>query len=333
MLGLSLDVSGGGQEAQVPDLPDEGLGPEDVIDTDTVLGGGAGGKVTLCKNAVTGQLYAKKSVLYVDENKMKEIDSEVSALRRHQCDYLITFYGAYFDHQACSVHFVLEYMDVGSLQDVVAVNRAKEASIPADILSHLMKQALTGLQYIHHTLKAIHRDFKPGNLLLNNTGSVKVTDFGISRELESSANCAETYVGTLLFMAPEMIQTKSRSYTNKIDIWAAGITLIELTTNDHPFSKCAQGNFLDYFNSVTQELPSLDQGPSDLQNFVARCIQKNPSDRESCHQLLEHTWLTSHQATDAFMKEYLAWVQQVSTAIKSQDNSSWMQFDDLDAMA
>ncbi|KAJ9441948.1 Mitogen-activated protein kinase kinase 2 [Diplonema papillatum] len=322
---LFLDVSMGEIEPEVPNV-NEGLGEDDVDDFGMVLGSGAGGKVTLCKNRKTGEILAKKTVVLLDDNKMKEVMREVSALRKHDCQHLVRFYGVYFSRQEHSTNFLLEYMDVGSLQDVTRANEQFNCSMDTSILALIMRQAVAGLKYIHHTLKMIHRDLKPGNLLLSSDGAVKVSDFGISRDLgDSSTNYAETYVGTLLFMAPEMTRV-SRRYTNKIDIWALGISAIELATGEHPFRSSGEGTFLEHFQRMQNyqlELPASVR--PEVRNFIEGCVQQDPEARMDCAKLLSTAWLkdteVEHQTPEFHMK-YLSWIQEVKGMIKAAQGES-----------
>ena len=243
-----------------------------------------------------------------DKQTMKTITAEVNALRQHNCKYLITFYGAYYDAIGGSANFILEYMDVGSLQKVLK----EGSSLPKNIVSHITCDALKGLQYIHHTLKMIHRDFKPGNLLLNKRGDVKVTDFGVSRGLESSADSCNSYVGTLIYMAPERVPGghAKAEYTNKVDIWAVGITVFQMVTGKHPYQQ--HQAFLDYFQ-VVELSPSLDQEhDDDLREFVDLALQQEPQNRPDCATLLSTPLMKSIEAISRepeFKTEYIQWLE------------------------
>ncbi|RHZ40082.1 hypothetical protein DYB26_015934 [Aphanomyces astaci] len=94
----------------------------------------------------------------------------------------------------------MEYMGVGSLQDVVL----KCGGIAEPLVARIAASVLRGLQHIHGN-RMVHRDIKPHNLLLNHQGDIKISDFGLARTLNDNVTQTKTFVGTLLYMAPERI--------------------------------------------------------------------------------------------------------------------------------
>lgn len=102
---------------------------------------------------------------------------------------MITFYGAFY--REGSITIALEYMDGGSLANVLA----QVGPVPERVLANMAFQILWGLAYLKHD-KRVHRDLKPSNLLINSRGEVKVTDFGVSAELQNSIAMCGTFVGT-----------------------------------------------------------------------------------------------------------------------------------------
>lgn len=103
--------------------------------------------------------------------------------------YLIAFHAAYYEHGVTTL--VLEYMNRQSLSEVVkqygAVNEAT--------LQHIAVQITRGLAVLHNS-KHIHRDIKPGNVLINSNVDVKIADFGVLTALSESVDMATTYIGT-----------------------------------------------------------------------------------------------------------------------------------------
>ena len=91
------------------------------------------------------------------------------------------------------VHVALEFMDLGSLADLK--KRLGGSGVPPFYLSNITYQIMNGLDYLHKK-KMLHRDIKPENILHNRSGFVKLTDFGIAKDLDKTLAMAGTFVGT-----------------------------------------------------------------------------------------------------------------------------------------
>jgi serine/threonine-protein kinase len=125
---------------------------------------------------------------------------------------------------------VMEYVDGRLLKDIVA-----EGPLPEHEAVRITSQILTALEYSHRA-GVVHRDIKPGNIMIANNGQVKVMDFGIARAVaESSATIAETstIVGTAQYFSPE--QARGESVDARTDLYSTGIVLFEMLTGQAPF--------------------------------------------------------------------------------------------------
>ena len=99
---------------------------------------------------------------------------------------------------------------------------------------NILLKILWGLAYMKCE-KRVHRDIKPSNLLINSNGEVKVTDFGVSAELQSTLAMCGTFVGTFKYMSPERIRNQPYSYPS--DLWSFGLVMIECATGIYPYTE------------------------------------------------------------------------------------------------
>lgn len=129
---------------------------------------------------------------------------------------VVTFHDAYMDKERGLVCVVMEHMDGDTLQKFVTEKQA--LSEPA--LAGVARSVLRGLAEMHAQRK-IHRDIKPSNILLDRQGRVKISDFGLVRELTKTGSFAKTFTGTVTYMSPERIQDSGHGFPS--DIWSLGM--------------------------------------------------------------------------------------------------------------
>lgn len=129
---------------------------------------------------------------------------------------VVAFHDAYTETEHGCVCMVMEYMDGGTLQQFVSRGQAlSESSLAA--VAHSVLRGLAEM----HAKHQIHRDIKPSNILVDRHGRVKISDFGIVRELTGASSLATTFTGTLTYMSPERITERDYSYPS--DLWSLGL--------------------------------------------------------------------------------------------------------------
>eukprot|EP01062_Namystynia_karyoxenos_P033074 TRINITY_DN24344_c0_g1_i1.p2 TRINITY_DN24344_c0_g1~~TRINITY_DN24344_c0_g1_i1.p2 ORF type:complete len:338 (+),score=115.04 TRINITY_DN24344_c0_g1_i1:93-1106(+) len=334
---LKLDCGGfGGEDQGIPDLPAGGYTQDDIDITGVELGAGAGGQVNLVRLAKTGQKLAKKSVKLDDDGKRAEVERELTAFLGCECEQLIRFYGAYYTEEDHSVHLLLEYMDLGSLQDVINASGA----VPATVVTHITRQATLGLRYLHHEKKGIHRDLKPGNLLINTKGAVKLTDFGVARAMDDSLASAATFVGTLQYMAPERLQPAGK-YNFKADMWSLGLTVIQIATGEHPYSKSSGQGFFGLFQEIKDQPPPTLPENSDfskaMHQWLEMCLKKDPAERATTTELLDTMWMDEAKVQEedkGFWEFYQSWLDESHGLIREKKaESAGVDMEEFDKMA
>lgn len=131
----------------------------------------------------------------------------------------------------------MEYC-LGSAADIIEVHKAP---LLEEEISAICAGCLAGLSYLHLQSR-IHRDIKAGNILLTDSGCIKLADFGSA----SIASPANSFVGTPYWMAPEVILAMDEGqYEGKVDVWSLGITCIELGMHNWGF--CTIVNFSIFY--------------------------------------------------------------------------------------
>lgn len=274
-------------------------------------------KKELLGNGVSGQVYkaelndmnfALKIIPYKEDEKFKKlIENEIRALHQCKCDYLIKCYASYILDN--SVNIVLEFMDKGTLTDVLKLH----GKIPENILGVIALQILEGINYLHKQ-KIIHRDIKPSNILVNSKGKVKISDFGVSGYVKDTLGNRETMVGTYMYMAPERI--KNLPYTLVSDIWSVGISLMECAYGGNPFiygkKKNDKNEKLDFWvlsGYVIDDPPKLNrlEFSEDFCDFIDCCLIKNPDERYNTEALLNHKFIQNYK--NVSISEFKNWLK------------------------
>ncbi|KAG1367837.1 mitogen-activated protein kinase kinase 1 [Cocos nucifera] len=282
-----------------PDVKEEDMqfSLED-LETIKVIGKGSGGVVQLARHKWFGTLYALKGIqMNIQEAVRKQIVQELKINQASQCPHVVVCYHSFYRNGI--IYLVLEYMDRGSLADIIK----QVKTILEPYLAIVCKQVLKGLVYLHHERHVIHRDIKPSNLLVNHGGEVKITDFGVSAVLANSMGQRDTFVGTYNYMSPERIS--GRSYDYKSDIWSLGLVILECAIGRFPYvpSEQEEGclSFYELLEAIVDQPPPCapsDQFSPEFCSFISACLQKDPQERMSSLELLSHPFIKKFEDKD-----------------------------------
>ena len=269
-----------------------------------VLGRGAGGIVYKSLHMPTMRIVAVKNIPVYESDKRHQMVRELKALYQNlvpisgdgsttarggiklgPCPQIVSFHDAFINPDEGNISIVLEYMDGGSLQDIVDTGGCPQESV----LANVSYRVLVALAFIHDKHQ-IHRDIKPSNLLINHNGEVKVSDFGIVREMESTVAKANTFVGTLTYMSPERISGEAYSYAS--DLWSFGLSILAVALGKYPLN--TEGGYWGLLHNLRDEpspkLPE-DEFSPDFCEFINLCLHKDPNERPTCRELLDHPFL------------------------------------------
>ena len=173
----------------------------------------------------------------------------------------------------------MEYCHCGSVGTYLrSGNRLKEEE-----LREVVSCCLLGLSYLHNR-NVMHRDIKPDNLFISESGVIKLGDFGLAVQLEHSCSVRSTTCGTAWYMAPEVYEEEA---CLKSDVWSLGISIIEMAEGKNPFAGMASVKILNQVLNKSPPSLSSSQCSSDLVDFVKKCLVKNVKKRASVSELLK----------------------------------------------
>ncbi|KAI7905188.1 kinase-like domain-containing protein [Cokeromyces recurvatus] len=182
------------------------------------------------------------------------------------------------------VWIVMEYMEGGSLTNIVLLKNMSETMIAAVCL-----EVLQGLDYLH-SKGIIHRDIKSDNILISKRGEIKLSDFGYCARIDNENMKRTTLAGTSCWMAPEIVLRKK--YGPNIDIWSLGITTIEMVEGTPPYLDSPdRALHLLKTHRMPPSLKKPYQYSADLRDFLCQCLQFDAERRPSAAELLKHPFL------------------------------------------
>jgi serine/threonine protein kinase len=240
---------------------------------------GKGSYSSVYKIKVNNKEYAMKKIEIFDltSNQKIYILNELKIISKHKCAYIIKFYHAFI--QENSINIIMEYSSNGTLDDYMKKNILDNATI-----LKLFSQLCAATSYLHKN-NVIHRDIKSSNILIDKENNVKLIDFGVSKILHKYMKFTKSFVGTPLYMGPELF--KNVMYDCKIDTWSIGIVLFQMTHNTKLPFECKTFEEL----KLKINSPNIKYDKTILPLFkhiITKCIQPLPQKRIKLDALLSY---------------------------------------------
>ena len=296
-----------------------------------LIGQGSFGSVYMALHALTAELMAVKQVelpstagtaIDTKKNNMVEaLKREIALLRELRHQHIVQYLGSSSD--ANNLNIFLEYVPGGSIAKMLVEYGAMEEQLAGK----LVRQILIGLAYLH-SKDIIHRDIKGANILVDTHGSVKISDFGISKRVQESktfltegaagaasgsssatstattgkrggggfGNNRVSLQGSVFWMAPEVV--KQTAYTRKADIWSLGCLVVEMLTGSHPHPNCTQLQAIfkiggrgagGAVNDPSPDVPA--KASREAKEFLRSTFRVEQDMRPEAEELLNMGWL------------------------------------------
>ncbi|KAK4261470.1 hypothetical protein QN277_004462 [Acacia crassicarpa] len=298
--------SGFCHQTQIPASCSNSLATKNLLSLEklTVLGHGNGGTVYKVHHKKNQTLYALK-VLRFNQNALdisQQAKCEAEILRRVDSPYIVKCHEVFDDNYSESqvnggsgISFVMEYMERGSLHDVLREHKA----LPEEVISVLAKRVLGGLNYLHG-MNIVHRDIKPSNLLVNDKGEVKIADFGVSHVVKGRFEASDCSAGTRAYMSPERVDPEKWGGENADefagDVWSLGVLMLECLLGHFPFTDVGQKTDWVTLMCVIcsgEKLEMPEKASREFKSFVQRCLEKDWRKRATVGELLDHPLVNS----------------------------------------
>ncbi|XP_064615892.1 dual specificity mitogen-activated protein kinase kinase 7-like [Liolophura sinensis] len=282
--------------------------PTDINDLESLgeLGHGTCGQVIKMSHKKHNYVMAVKQMRRSgnrEENKRIIMDLDV-VIKSHDCPYIVHCLGCFITPS--EVWICMELMST-CLDKLLKRTRM---AIPEQILGKMAVAIVRALHYLKETHGVIHRDVKPSNILLDEKGTVKLCDFGISGRLVDSKAKTRS-AGCAAYMAPERIEPpdpKKPDYDIRADVWSLGISLVELATGEFPYKGC-KTDFEVLSKVIQEDPPRLPPGNGftlNFYSFVTDCLTKDYRKRPKYKKLLEHNFIRHYSSKNVDVASWFA---------------------------
>lgn len=266
-----------------------------------LIGSGSQSNVYRVVNKNTGENFALKKIRWQGSTDLQKIVNDITYLNVLRHPNIVRIYQSFYVDER--VQILMSYIDGQSLEDYLMFT----SQMPEPALGRLVYCVLQGLSYLRRNY-FLHRDLKPSNILISKNAEVKIADFGMARQLAASIEQAQSYIGTISYMAPERIE--NRSYSFKSDIWSLGMIVYQCALGKFPYpgdiDNITYWDLKAYLqNDIQIKLP---EGYSrECYDFISSCLKIDQSKRAAVEDLVKNPWVTKFSDDNA-NRPLLEWV-------------------------
>lgn len=264
-----------------------------------LIGKGTYGHVYIGFNVTNGEMIAVKQVELPRTASDKEdnrqlsvieaLKSEMELLKDLEHEKIVSYLG--FEETPTHLSILLEYVPGGSVGRCLR----KYGKFDVQVIQFFTTQILEGLEYLH-ARGILHRDLKADNILVKMDGTIKISDFGISKKSNDiyNNNSNMSMQGSIFWMAPEVVHNQKKGYSAKIDIWSLGCVVLEMFAGRRPWDseEAIQAMFKLGAERLAPPVPKDVILTNQSSHFLKECFHGEPDRRPTASRLLCHKFLT-----------------------------------------
>ena len=255
------------------------------------IGRGAFSTVYQVKQKSTGQLRACKYISKANftEKSLKQFDFECELLKQSDHPYIVKLFDIFQTDK--SYYLIMEKCEGGSLSNRIEERINHKKPFDEKILSEIIHQIASSIKYLHER-NICHRDLKPDNICLTNTGPLennvsKLIDFGLTKLVKNDSTL-NSVVGSVLYVAPEVLQ---QNYTKKCDVWSLGVMIFFFVGGYPPFLGLDDNGTKIKILSMKYEFKEgFENASEEVKDLISHCLVRE-EDRYTIDQVLEHPWI------------------------------------------
>ncbi|XP_058471178.1 serine/threonine-protein kinase PAK 6 [Solea solea] len=256
--------------------------PRSYLENFVKIGEGSTGVVCIATEKHSGREVAVKMMDLRRQQRRELLFNEVVIMRDYQHRNVVEMFKSALVEEELWV--IMEYLQGGALTNIVSETRLNEEQIAT-----VCEAVLQALAYLH-SQGVIHRDIKSDSILLTLDGRVKLSDFGFCAQISKDIPKRKSLVGTPYWMAPEVISKSP--YGTEVDVWSMGVMVVEMVDGEPPyFSETPVAAMKRLRDEPAPTVRNVSQISPVLKDFLDRMLTRDPLERASATDLLEHPFL------------------------------------------